>query len=496
MSGRVWWLTSLVMLSVGGCATLNSDRKVQEAIDLVEQHTGHQPAWTVPWDEAAPAWDGQSVLRLDEAVALALRNNRDLRADLETIGQADAELVQAGLLQNPRFNFMMMFPDGGGRSMLRSSALPMQPLQDLWLIPARQEVARAELQQAVLRVADRAIETAAAVKKAYTHLQYTQRAVELIRDNMQVVDQSTRIIEIRQVSGQAGQVEVNLSRIRHMRLQSDLLAMEAEHRARQRELLMLMGLAAASDEWQVEPVHEIDDALTGPVDETGLLSLATSQRLDLQAAEWTVEAATRRIELMRREGWPELALGFTFERAPGPRSRNLGIPGRLGNAAAQGVANGLAGMPPETSVPMAGPFGVTRRDVTYTLGPMIEMELPLFDQNQAQVAKALHEYRRSLAEYEARVQEVTRMVRETSVMNGQAYEQVRFYRESILPAVERNLSVARQAFIAGQEDLTIYLQVQEDLIMTRLKILEFLRDYLVGRAELERQVGGRLAIDD
>jgi outer membrane protein TolC len=82
------------------------------------------------------------------------------------------------------------------------------------------------------------------------------------------------------------------------------------------------------------------------------------------------------------------------------------------------------------------------------------------------------------------------------VMNGQAYEQVRFYRESILPAVERNLSVARQAFIAGQEDLTIYLQVQEDLIMTRLKILEFLRDYLVGRAELERQVGGRLAIDD
>jgi outer membrane protein, heavy metal efflux system len=66
---------------------------------------------------------------------------------LAAIGQANADLIQAGLMKNPVINFMMMFPDGGGRSMLRGTGLPVQPLEDLWLIPARKEVAKAALQQ-------------------------------------------------------------------------------------------------------------------------------------------------------------------------------------------------------------------------------------------------------------------------------------------------------------------------------------------------------------
>jgi cobalt-zinc-cadmium efflux system outer membrane protein len=481
----------LGVLGLASCANIKPDAKVNEAVDLVEKHTGQRPAWTVPWDEQPPAWDAKAVLGLDEAVVTALRNNRDLRADLETIGQANADLVQAGLLQNPTINFMLMFPDGGGRSMLRGQGLPMMPLQDLWLIPARKEVATAQLQQAVLRVADQAVETAASVKKAYARLQFTQRAIELIKDNMAVVDQSTRIIQTRQTAGRASQVEANLSQIRYMRLRSDLLAMEAEHRSLQRELLMLMGVAGATDKWNVTAVNEIKNPLEAPSDEADLLTLAGDQRLDLKAAEWSAQAAERNIRLMRREGWPDVALGFSLERSPAPPSNNQKIAGKLGNAAAQGVVDGVYGMPP--GPPMISPFNPKMREVKYTMGPMIDMEIPIFDYNQAQVAKALHEYRQRAAEYEARAQEIARTVRETLVMYRQAYEQVRFYRDSIMPAVERNLTLAQQAYVAGQEDLTIYLQVQEDLLMTRLKILEFFRDYLVDRAELERQVGGRLA---
>jgi len=490
MTRNFLFVASLMGLSAVGCAQIGSEARVGEAIDLVEQHTGQRPAWTVPWDDQPPAWDGQAVLGLEEAVATALRNNRDLRADLEMIGQADADLVQAGLLANPSFNFMIMFPSGGGRSMLRSSALPMMPLQDLWLIPARQEVATAQLQQAVLRVADRAVETAAAVKKAYARLQYTQRASELIQDNMQVVDQSVRLIQAGQAAGRATQVAANLAQIRYLKLRSELLAMEAERRRLQRELLMLMGVAAATDRWRVKPLQELNDPVETPIGESELVALARNQRLDLKAAEWSAQAAEHRIGLLRREGWPEVGLGLTFERAPAPRSQNQRLVGRAGNAAAQGVAGAIMGMPP--TGPMVAPFNPKMREVKYTIGPMIEMEIPIFDWNQAQVAKALHEYGQRLAESEARAQEITRMVRETLVMCQQAYDQVRFYRETIMPAVERNVTLAQQSYIAGQEDLTIYLQTQEDLIMTRLKVLDFFRDYHVNRAELERQVGGRL----
>ncbi len=492
MSGRLLFVASLVIVMTTSCASLKPDAKVNEAIDLVEKHTGQRPEWITPWDEQPPLWNGKAVLTLEQALGLALRNNRELRADVEMIGQANADLVQAGLLQNPTFDFMLMFPSGGGRTMLRSNALPMMPLQDLWLIPARQEVARAQLQQAVLRVADRAIETAEAVKKVYARLQYTQRAIDLIKDNMQVVNQSTQIIKVRQASGKATQVEVNLSQIRYLKLRSEIVAMEAEHRGAQREMLMLMGVAGATDEWSVHPVHEVKEPLTAPADETAMLAVASERRLDLKAAEWNATAAERRITLMAREGWPDLAMGLTFERSPAPPSQNQRFAGKVGNAAAQGVVDGITGM--SSPGPMVAPFSPKMREVKYTLGPMIQMEIPIFDYNQAQVAKALHEHRQRIAEYEARLQEITRMVRETRVMLQQTYDQVTFYRREILPAVERNLTVARQAYVAGQEDLTVYLQVQEDVLMTKLKTLEYYRDWLVRRAELERQVGGRLEV--
>lgn len=479
---------AVLLVVTGGCTTISADKRINESLDLVERHTGHRPAWEAPWDNTAPPWDGQSTLDVDEAVALALRNNRQLRADLEMIGQANADLVQAGLLQNPRFNFMAMFPDGGGRSMLRSSGFPLQPLQDLWLIPARKEVATAQLQEAVLRVADRAVETAADTKRVYARTQFAQRAIELLRENMEVVEQSQKLVETQQTAGKATLVETNVPRIRHLRLQSELFAMEAEYASSKRQLLKLMGFAVATDAWAVTPINESTETMEPAPPEEILLQIAEDSRLDLQAAKWTLTAAEERIDLMRREGWPDVMVGLGFERAPAPPSQNQGLAGRVGNAVAGGLQTGT--IEPEPVMP----FGQEPREVDWTIGPVIDFELPIFDQNQAQVARALHEFRQRWAEYSGLWQTVASDVRETKVMYDQAFRQVEFFRESVLPEVERNLEVVRQSYSAGREEITIFLQVQEDQIMTRLSALGFLRDLLLNRAELERRVGGRLVI--
>jgi len=491
MSNRTSLAVSAGILILAGCGHPKPDAKVEEAMGLAERQIGQRPAWTVPWDENWRNWDRQSVLRLEDALAVCLRNNRQLRADLETIGQADADLVQAGLMQNPVINFMIMFPSGGGRSMLRGAGLPLQPLEDLWLIPARQEVARAELQRAVLRVADRAVETAAEAKVAYAKLQYSQRAIELVKDSMQIVEQAVATIRARQAAGRATQVEVSIFQIRLLKLRSELMAMEAEHRTTQRELLLLMGVAASGDGWRVEPVHEMQAQLSAPEGEKTLFETAVAQRLDVKASEWTLEAAHCRIEEMAREGWPKIRVGLGLERSPAPRSNNQSFAGRIGNEVTKKVLERAQGM---QSAAMLAPFSVKTREVEYTVGPMFEMEVPLFDRKQAQVAKAVHEYQQTLAEHEARVQEVVKAVRQRCVACTQAYNQVRFFRESILPELEQNVVVARQSYVTGKEDLTVYLQVQEDLIVNRLKVLEYLRDYLVSRAELERQVGGQWVI--
>ncbi len=489
-----WWRNRLllvsacapVVLGIAGCAKVDSKPRFVEAARLAGHQTGAPVDWTAPWDASLPAWDSSTVLGLDDAVELALRNNRELRADVEMIGVAHAELVQAGLLKNPVLNFMAMFPEGGGRSMLRSSGFPMQELQDLWLIPPRKEAAAAKLQETVLRVADRAVETAAEVKRSYARIQFAQRAIELIRANMAVVEQSRRLIQSQQAAGKATLVEVNVAQIRLLRLRSELMTMQADDDGGKRELLMLIGAAAATADWTVSPVDELHDDLAVPPSEEALLTRAREERLDLRAAEWSVAGAEHDLERMRREAWPDLALGLTFERAPMPRSQNQQLAGSVGNAAAQGL---LQQTPPMQS---AMPFSPKPREMDWTVGPMLEIELPIFDQNQAQIAMAVHEHRRRSAAYEAQRERVVSKVRENLVMHGQAVEQARFFREAIIPEVERSFQIVLESYRAGREDVTVLLQIQEDLIMTRLSALGFVRDASVTRADLERQVGGRL----
>lgn len=476
----------------GGCAKSKPESRLEEAISRVEQNLGQRPDWTVPWDETAPVWDGESVLTLDEALVLALRNNRQLRADLETIGQASADLLQASLYSNPMLNFMIMFPDGGGRAMLWANGIPQIPLQDLWLIPARKKVAAAVLQSAILRVADQAVETAAEVKRIYAELQYNQRAMELIEENLEIIRQSTQIIRVGQTAGQATQVEVNLSEIRHMRMRSDLIAVEADYLAGKRRLVMVMGLAGAETGWRVTPLDELPDTWVVQAQEEQLLLTAAEQRLDLKSAEWMVQAAESDIGLNRRAGLPDLAVGVGFQRTGAPAGSGPSLAGRAGNTLVRGLAGRVTGVPAR---PMVGDaFQPRMREMKWMVGPMFDMELPIFDWNQAGVARALAVYNQRVAEYESQLQQTVRQVRENLVRIRQAHQQVEFYEQSIMPAVEQNLEVARQSYIAGREDLTVYLDVQEDLLRTRLQRVGFVRDYLIGLADLERAMGGQVTL--
>jgi outer membrane protein TolC len=256
-------------------------------------------------------------------------------------------------------------------------------------------------------------------------------------------------------------------------------------------LLEQMGFAGASDRLRVAPLLELAAPADPPPLEDEAVAVAARRRLDLLAGEWNVEAARRQITLAQREGWPETAVGFSFERAPAGSRRSARIRVLAADAAAEGAVQGLTGGGPMPQAPQFAPRPRPVREVKYTLGPMIEMEIPIFDWNQAQTLRAIHEYNRRLAEYESLGQEVTRTVRQVLARQREAYEQVRLFREVIVPQVQANMELARQSYVAGQTDLTIYLAAQEDVLDTQRKALEFMRGYLVEQAALERAVGGR-----
>ena len=95
------WPLGLCALLAIGCVSLDPSADINEATGLVEQRSGWRPDWNAPWSSSIEAWKGEAPLSVDQAVTIALRNNRPIRAALERIASARADLVQSGLLPNP-----------------------------------------------------------------------------------------------------------------------------------------------------------------------------------------------------------------------------------------------------------------------------------------------------------------------------------------------------------------------------------------------------------
>ncbi|HXF28555.1 MAG TPA: hypothetical protein VN457_01780, partial [Chlamydiales bacterium] len=79
-------------------------------------------------------------LSVDAAVEIALLNNPTIQAQFEELGIAEADLIEAGLLQNPLFEGFIRFPN---RSTLHTNCefSVTQNFLDIFLIPLRKKVA-------------------------------------------------------------------------------------------------------------------------------------------------------------------------------------------------------------------------------------------------------------------------------------------------------------------------------------------------------------------
>ncbi|MCC6357401.1 MAG: TolC family protein [Phycisphaerales bacterium] len=420
------------------------------------------------------------------AIDLALTNNRALRADIETIGQAKAELVQAGLLSNPMLSVMLRFPEGGGRADLDFGLV--KDFADLWLIPSRKRAAQSMLQQKLLSFTDNAVGLVRDVSTTYVMLQYLDRAIELQVENLEVLRQAIDLAQARLRSGSTTQLDVNLLEARRLQADLDLLQMRNERRSTQFNLLRLIGTSRASVEWRPTPLpQEQRDETVG---EEALIDWGLQRRLDIQAAGWEVDAALADFQQQKLRLIQSFGVGISGER---PESR--GIPGRniAADTARASIANG------RLTAPEIEPRSVRNaersQEIDFILGPVIEVPLPIFDQNQAQIAKAQYRARELHERYCELEQRTVEQIRSAIVTRQTAARRREIYQTSLVPVQQSNLHVAEAAYQTGKEDVLTVLLAQQDLIQAGLGLAGAIRDELTTTANLKRELGGHLPRD-
>jgi cobalt-zinc-cadmium efflux system outer membrane protein len=103
-----------LLAGLAGCASVNLSAGFPEVTAAVEERSAAKIAWNQgPELESEPAARLRSLLQrkltADDAVQIALLNNRDLQAMYSDLGVAQADLVQAGLLRNPILDASVAF---------------------------------------------------------------------------------------------------------------------------------------------------------------------------------------------------------------------------------------------------------------------------------------------------------------------------------------------------------------------------------------------------
>lgn len=451
---RIVATTALALVAfAGGCASLDPSTDLRRAGAVVADRSGLPVDWTVPWADRNPPWDGRSPLSMEQAATTALMNNRALRTQVEQIAAGRADLVQAGLLPNPVLALALRFPVDPVAGYSQVGATVVQDLVSLWLRPSRIRAADARLNETVLTVSDSALRLVADVKTSHAQVVFGQRAVALTHENIAMVERSIQALQDRVRGGEGTPLDPNRARQQLLSLRADLALQERELAKEKRRLLLLIGHAGEDAAWTAAEEHYDDHPVHRPqlptgLDESAVVVLATSQRLDVAAARAVVQARAAELTEQERSRIKSLGLGVAFEQA---------------------------------------------EDKARFVGPDVEVTIPIFDLNQAQIAKAGSLARASLAAYEDAAQRAVAAARVAFVEARSTEAIAAEFRRDLIALAKTNLELASRSVAAGQDDVTVLLESQRAVIEARIRLNELEREAALARIELEFAVGGRLS---
>ena len=117
------------------------------------------------------------------------------------------------------------------------------------------------------------------------------------------------------------------------------------------------------------------------------------------------------------------------------------------------------------------------------------MELPLFDQNQAQVARAEFELLQANYLQDAIDREIVQESWAVHARAKTAFETAGFMRDELLPLRENGLRLAREAYRVGSTTLLTVLDAQRRLLEARAGYVDVQATAGLARIDLERIAG-------
>ena len=437
-------------LFLSGCASVDLRSGFFDVSSSVQERLAVPVFWNNGTDLDREASDRLKKLlsdkiTADEAVQVALLNNRELQAVYSELGVAQADLVQAGLLSNPIFNAAIKFPTSGGSSPDLELGAAMNFL-NIFYIPLRKRVATARFEEAKTRLTGAVLDFAGRVRRAFYAYEADEQMLDLRQTVVQALSASFDIAGRLYQAGNISDLDLFSQRAQLEAGRLALRAAEISVRQGREELNSLMGLWGADVDWQ--STERLPDIPKRSLETKDIERLVIERSLDLAQARQRIIGTGEELGLTR---WTTLLPDFSA----GPHSE--------------------------------------RNDGAWEAGPKLDFLIPLFDQGQARVGRTAAELRRFQQEYHGLAVRLRARARQARDRLEGASDRAMYYRDILLPLHERIVNEAQLQYNAMQLGPLQLIRAREQQIETGVSYIATLRDYWLARAELEQMLTGSLA---
>lgn len=309
-------LAVATVLVLAGCATFSEDGGFGAVQSAAKERLGSETRWLrTTADEDAARKQVQALLAkpltAEDAVQVALLNNRGLQASYSELGIAEADLVQAGRIANPSFGYANM---RGGGDLKIDRVLSFNIIQ-LLTMPLATKITARRFEQTKLAVSAEMLSVAAETRRAYYGAVAAQ---ESIRYFEQVNESAEAGAELARRMFAAGNFSA-LQRAREQVFYADAVAQLA--RARQTAVVERERLTRLMGLWGKDVAFRLPDRLPdlpkGPAEQRDVEQTAMGTRLDVQASKRELDALAESLGLTKATRFINvLELGLAQEREP------------------------------------------------------------------------------------------------------------------------------------------------------------------------------------
>ena len=410
-----------------GCA-IKPEPRFEELQKISSPRTDGDLVWSrTPEDEATidrrvTELLAKGVTR-QEAVQIALLNNRALQISLDQLGVAEADFVQAGLYTNPTFAAFLGFPLANGQSDFGLSVF----LSDLWQVPARKKMVLSEVEATIREVGTVVVSTATNAATAFDSVLLHKVLLRLAQDDVQLAEAYETRKAIRYRHGLTIQPSIEIARAQLAEARVTLAKSEEALISSLTELDVILSLRGDRSTFEV-----VGDLSVLPITDwtpKAAVAFALKNRHDIARNEARVRGAERAIAYQKTLLFRSVGAGGTYVGTLSP-----------------GVQNN-------------------------SWGPALGLEVPIFDQNQAQIAKA--EYQ--LAQCQKTL-EASRIAAQAEILDALArYEAANIgileIKNKVLPELDRAIDFSQQWSRARQLVLLEQLMLEQSRISAERQLV-------------------------